>query len=171
MKPQEKNIKNSLHGSDSPSNQKNSDKKIFLKAKIINSLMISGKKETGEKILSKLVKFLQRSTNKNIINLIQLSIINSTPIFKLNEQIIKKGKRKATKVTPSFISKNSLRTMLSLKLMRKIASKNKSSNSFYTKLGKEIVASAQLKSASVERKNELQKQVLLNKRYISKFRW
>ena len=34
-------------------------------------------------------------TNKNIINLIQLSIINSTPIFKLNEQIIKKGKRKA----------------------------------------------------------------------------
>ena len=39
------------------------------------------------------------------------------------------------------------------------------------KLAKEIMKSAKLKSESVNRKNELQKQVLLNKRYVSKFRW
>ncbi len=152
--------------------QKNlSKKKVFLKSRIINSLMISGKKEIAEQILNKLIKFLLKSTNKNTINLIQLSIINSTPVFKLNEQIIKQGKRKAIKITPAFIAKNYLRIMFSLKLLNKIAFTAKTENVFYMKLAKEIMKSAKLKSESVNRKNELQKQVLLNKRYVSKFRW
>ena len=150
-------------------NQKKVRKKIILKNKIVNSFMKSGKKRIGEKILLKCIKFLQKSTNKNSINLLKLGIVNSTPIFKLNEQIVKKGKRKAIKITPAFISKNSLRVMIALKFINKIVLKN--SNSFYKNFGDEIMSSAHLKSPSVDKKNEFHKQVLMNKRYISKFRW
>ena len=162
-------VKNSQQISFTKSSQKKFTKKTVLKNKIVNSFMKSGKKRIGEKILLKCVKFLQKSTNKNSINLIKLGIVNSTPIFKLNEQVIKKGKRKATKITPTFISKNSLRVMVALKFINKIVSKN--SNSFYKSFGEEIMSSAHFKSSSVDKKNEFQKQVLMNKRYISKFRW
>jgi ribosomal protein S7 len=147
------------------------NKTVDLKAKIVNSLMVSGEKKTGEKILLKFVKLLQKSMNKNFKSLIQLAIISSTPTFKLNEQVIKKGKRKATKSTPSFIPNDSLRVSLSLKFIKNVASKNKGSIYFYESLVKEILASANLKSQSVDKKNELQNQILMNKRYLSKFRW
>jgi ribosomal protein S7 len=150
-------------------NRKKIRKKVVLKNKIVNSFMKSGKKRIGEKILLKCVKFLQKSTNKNSINLLKLGIVNSTPIFKLNEQVVKKGKRKALKVTPAFITKNSLRVMIALKFINKIVSKN--SSLFYKNFGDEIIASAHFKSPSVDKKNEFHKQVLMNKRYISKFRW
>ena len=147
-------------------------KKSFdLRTKIVNTLMTSGKKKTGEKILLKSMKNLQRSTTKNSKSVLQLAIINSTPTFKLNEQIVKKGKRKAVKITPSFIIKDSLRIMTSLKLIKTTASKNKSADKFDQIIAKELMASALLKSQSVNKKNELQKQVLMNKRYLSKFRW
>ncbi len=63
-------------------------KSFNLKTKIINTLMISGKKNTGEKILLKFAKRLQKSSKKNFKSLVQLAIINSTPTFKLNEQIV-----------------------------------------------------------------------------------
>jgi ribosomal protein S7 len=147
------------------------NKAVDLKTKIVNSLMISGRKETGEKILLKFVKLLQKSANKNFKSLIQLAIISSTPTFKLNEQVMKKGKRKATKSTPSFIPNDSFRVKSSLKIIRTVASKNKGSTYFYESLVKEILASANLKSQSVDKKNELQNQILTNKRYLSKFRW
>ena len=133
--------------------------------------MISGEKKTGEKILLRFVKVLQKSMNKNFKSLIQLAIISSTPTFKLNEQVIKKGKRKATKSTPSFIPNDSLRVSASLKFIKTVASKNKGSTYLYESLAKEILSSANLKSQSVDNKNELQNQILMNKRYLSKFRW
>jgi ribosomal protein S7 len=147
------------------------DKNLNLKTKIINTLMVSGRKKTGEKILLKFAKRLQKSTDKNFKNLVQLAIINSTPAFKLNEQVVKKGKRKAVRISPSFIMKDSLRVMTSLKFIKNATTKNKSSISFYETFVKEILASSILKSQSVDKKNELQKQILINKRYLSKFRW
>ena len=147
-------------------------KKSFdLRSKIINTLMINGKKKTGEKILLNSIKNLQRSTSKNSKSLVQVAIVNSTPTFKLNEQVIKKGKRKATKITPSFITKDSLRIMTTLKLLKTTVNKNKGASTFHNLVAKEIVASAFLKSQTVSKKNDLQKQVLMNKRYLSKFRW
>jgi ribosomal protein S7 len=148
-----------------------SNKTFDLKTKIVNTLMISGKKKTGEKVLLKFAKLLQKSTNKNFKSLVQLAIVNSTPTFKLNEQILKKGKRKAIKSTPSFITSDSLRIMTSLKFIRNAVAKNKSSVYFYESLVNEIMASSALKSQAVDKKNELQKQILINKRYLSKFRW
>ena len=147
------------------------NKALNLKAKIINTLMISGKKKTGEKILLRFAKLLQKSSNKNFKNLVQLAIINSTPTFKLNEQVVKKGKRKSVRSTPSFIVSDSLRIMASIKLLVNTAGKNKTSAFFYENLMNEVLASSMLKSQAVDKKNELQRQILINKRYLSKFRW
>jgi len=144
---------------------------LHLKNKMVNTLMKSGKKKTGEKILLKFLKSLQKSTDKNCKVLLQSAIINSTSAFKLTEQSIKKGKRKAKKNIPSFIINDSLRIVTALKLIKKVSAKNKSINYFYQSLANEILASSASKSQSVDQKNELQKQILINKRYLSKFRW
>lgn len=146
-------------------------KTIVLRNKIINVLMRNGKKHTSEKILLKSSKLLQKSSKKPFRNLVQLAVINTTSAFKLNEQVMKKGKRKSTKVTPSFIVKDSLRIMTALKYIKTTVYKNKSSINFHKSLVKEILASSSLKGQSVEQKIKLQTQILLNKRYLSKFKW
>jgi len=146
-------------------------KKFDLKRKFGNTIMISGKKKTGEKILLKVAKRLQKSTGKNLRNLIQLSIINTTSTFKLNEQVVKKGKRKAVRFNPSFISTDPLRIATSLKSIKKVSSKNQKAAYSYEKLTNEILASFILKSQAVDQKNEVQTRILTNKRYLSKFRW
>jgi ribosomal protein S7 len=146
-------------------------KMFTLKTKIINTLMSSGKKNTGEKILLKFSKKLQKLSNKHFKSIVQLAIINSTSTFKLNEQIVKKGKRKAIRHIPSFITTDSLRIMISLKLIRRSATKNKTSNQFYESFVNEMLMASSLKGQSVERKTELQKQILANKRYLANFRW
>ena len=152
------------------SNKRNNSR-ISLQQKLVNTLMNSGNKRTGEKILMKSLKLLQKSTVKKHINLIQLAVINATPTFKVNQQLLKKGKRKSKKDIPTFITNDSLRTMLSLKFIKNASIKSQSSACFYENLTQEILASSTLKSQSVEKKNELQKRTLINKRYLSKFRW
>ena len=133
--------------------------------------MKNGKKHTGEKILLKFSKSLQKLTQKNFQSLVQSAIINLSPAFKLSEQTMKKGKRKSTKVIPSFIMKDSLRIMNALKSIGEVAKKNKSSSAFYKKLTKETLDASAVKGAVTEQKVKLQNQVLLNKRYLAKFRW
>jgi len=123
--------------------------------------MRNGKKYTGEKILLKSSKLLQKSSKKPFRNLVQLAVINTTSAFKLNEQVMKKGKRKSTKVTPSFIVKDSLRIMTALKYIKITVYKNKSSINFHKSLVKEILASSSLKGQSVEQKTKLQTQIFL----------
>ena len=144
---------------------------IVLKNQIVNSFIKHGKKHTGEKILLKLSKSLQKLTHKNFQSLVQLSIINVAPAFKLSEQVMKKGKRKSKKIIPSFIVKDSLRVMTALKQIKDVAQKDKSANSFYKKLSMEVLDSSSAKSMFTEQKTKLQNQVLLNKRYLAKFRW
>lgn len=84
---------------------------------------------------------------------------------------MKKGKRKSKKVTPSFIVKDSLRIMTALKFIRNTVQRNKSSTSLYKDLANEILASFSSKSQSIEQKTKLQTQILVNKRYLSKFKW
>jgi len=146
-------------------------KTVIFKNKIINVFMKNGKKHTGEKILLKSSKLLQKSSKKNFQNLVQLGIINTTSAFKLNEQIMKKGKRKSKKITPSFIIKDSLRVMTALKFIKNTVQKKKNSANLYENLANEILASSSLKSQSIEQKTKLQTQILLNKRYLSKFKW
>jgi ribosomal protein S7 len=144
---------------------------IVVKNQVVNSFMKNGKKHTGEKILLKLSKSLQKSTQKNFQTIIQLAIINITPAFKLNEQIMKKGKRKSKKMILSFIVKDSLRIMTALKFIKNFAQKEKNYSSFYRKLNKEILDTSQVQGSLIEQKAKLQTQLLLNKKYLAKFRW
>ena len=146
-------------------------KKLTLKNKIINTIIKSGNKNTNEKILLKSIKLIQKSTKKNHIELIRQAIINSSSTFKINQQLMKKGKRKAKKDFPTFILNDSLRIIISLKFMKSISLKLNESKGFDKKLANEILATSTNKSKSIDYKNDLQKQILLNKRYLIKFNW
>ena len=145
--------------------------KIELKKKFANSMMKNGNKETIEKILKKSLKLVQKTSKKNYINLLKHSIINSTPTFKINEQSKKKGKRKTKKEIPIFIKGELNRITSSLNFLIFSSYKNHELNNFYKKVSKEIVETSLQKSKSIEQKNEIQKQVLMQKRYLLNFRW
>ena len=147
------------------------NKAQYLQNKIVNILMKNGKKNTSEKILIQSLKSLQKSTAKNPIAVIQTAIINSTSTFKVSEQSVKKGKRKAIKTIPSFILGDSLRITAAFKLMKKTSIKNKNSNHFYQSLFTEFLSTASLKSQTIDQKNNVQRQILMNKRYLTKFKW
>jgi len=142
-----------------------------VKNQIVNSFMKNGKKHTGEKILLKFSKSLQKSTQKNFQNILQLAIVNLTPAFKLNEQTMKNRKKTSKKIILSFIMKDSLRVMTALKFIKNTAQKDKSSNSFFKRLSEETLGASLMKGLSIEQKTKLQNQILLNKRYLAKFRW
>merc|ERR1712154_448982 len=144
-------------------------KTLALKNKIINVFMKNGNKNISEKILLKSSKLLQKSSKKPSQHLIQLAIINTALTFKLNEQIVKKGKRKSKKIIPLFIIKDSFRIMTSLKSIKTNVYKNKSSAN--KNLAKDILSFSFLKDQRIEQKTKLQNQILLNKRYLLKFKW
>ena len=69
-----------------------------IKDKLVNFLMINGNKKTSEKLLIKSFKKLQKDSQKQSSKLVQLALINSTPILKLHvHKIKKKGKKKLKK--------------------------------------------------------------------------
>ena len=133
--------------------------------------MKNGNKKTVEKFLLKSLKLLQKSSFKQHTNLIQLAVLNSTPTFKLNKQSVKRGKRKSKKDVPAFIKTDSLRTTLSIKCLKNASIKRQNVTGFAKNFSQEILDASELKGQSIEKKNELQKQILINKRYLFKFRW
>jgi ribosomal protein S7 len=144
---------------------------VGLKQKLTNAIMKQGKKKTAEKILIKSLKLIQKSNKKSHKNLLKESIINTTPTFKINNQSSKRGKRKVNKEIPAFVKKDSLRTMLSVNFLVLASLKNKELNSFYKKMSQEIIKTSFQKSKAIEQKTEIQKQVLMQKRYLLNFRW
>jgi len=151
---------------------KKENEKFILKNKIINSLMSHGQKVTCEKILIKTLKNLQKLNNKNYKNILQLFIESLTPVFKFNKQSKKRGKKKNIVYTPYLIPNNALRISFALKLLKLTLLKNKKGE-FTTNLTQEILTAVLFNgnSSSSEKKNEVQKQVLAQKRYFYKFRW
>lgn len=144
---------------------------LELKQKLTNAMMKHGKKKTAEKILIKSLKLIQKFNKKNHKNVIKNSIINVTPTFKINKQSSKRGKRKVEKEIPAFVKKDSLRTVLSVNFLISASLKNKDSKTFYKKLTQEVIETSFQKSKSIEQKTEMQKQILMQKRYLLKFRW
>jgi ribosomal protein S7 len=81
------------------------NKTSYLKTKIVNTLMKSGRKTTGEKILLKSLKSLQKSTNRKFKTLLHSAIVNSASAFKVNEQVSKKRENeKLLKVSLHLLS-------------------------------------------------------------------
>lgn len=146
-------------------------KKFILKNKITNSLMFNGRKETCEKIIKSSLKQIQRKTEKNYKKILQLFIINLTPMLKFNKLSKKRGKKKKVLFTPFLISNNELRINFGLKLLKTTLLKNKKNNTV-NNLTHEIINFYLFdKSETIEKKTDLQKKILSQKRYFYKFRW
>lgn len=142
-----------------------------IRKKIINHLTKNGKKHTAEKILNKSIKTIQKSSNKLSKEIVQLALIYSLPTFKIHK-ILNKQKRRGQQIKeiPAFISNKHSRTSLSIKYILNVVRKNKSI-SFYMKLKNELLTGAQNKNNSITMKDQLQKSVLLNRRFLTYFRW
>lgn len=140
-----------------------------VKDKLINHLMINGNKKTSEKILIKSFKKLQKDTQKRSSKLLQLALINSTPIFKLHVHKIKKKRKKKTKEIPVFISNINYRTSSAIKLI--MSNKNKKSNKFFNELKEEIFLASQKKGLGLETKASAQKQIVVLKKKLFSFKW
>lgn len=143
---------------------------ISLKNRIENLLMKNGNKKTGEKILTKSLKIIQKKSTKQHKKIIKLSLLNITPSLKINKKIIKKGKKKTSTILTRFIKTKSLRNNLAVKYLKECASKQKFYN-FSGQIAEEILNASDFKGYSVEKKSEIQKQALLNKRYLFKYKW
>ena len=146
-------------------------KNLEIKNKFINHLIIDGKKNKSEKILSKTIKALQIISKKSSKKLVQLALVSSTPIFKLNTITQKKRKKKKQKprVIPAFISSKISRISFAIRFIIIIAQKK--NQSLLKNLSTEILISSQNQSNAIERKKETQKQALLNRHLFKYYRW
>ena len=144
-----------------------------IKNKLINHLLLNGKKETGEKNLLKSLKELQKNSNKNSNNIFQLALIHSTPIFKLHKITNKHKKKKSEKFKeiPGLVKNKNIRTSLAIKFILINAKKKEGSLNFPKKFNKEILSNAENQGFSIQIKNNLQKDVLKKKRYFLYYKW
>ena len=143
---------------------------INVKMKTVNHIMRKGKKKTGEKLLIKSVKEIQKKSNKPHKEIIQLAVMNATPLFKISERRLKK-KRKSLRQVPFFLANRVIRTSTSIRNIILKVKKLKSNETFYENFSKEIILSAQNKSEVIKNKNNAQKLALEQKKYLDNYKW
>ena len=144
-------------------------KKIIIKNKITNHLILNGKKEISEIILLKTCKELQKTVIKPSKQLIHLAVIFSMPVFRVY-QVTKKAKKKKIKQIPIIISDKKARVSLSIKFILTHL-KNKNLKYFYVKFYQEIILNAKMESSSVQIKKKIQNEALLKKHFFHYYRW
>lgn len=144
-------------------------KKLEIKKKLINHIMVDGEKKTSEKIVLNCFKELQKKSKKKTNELIKLAVISTTPVFKLHTITNKKSKKKKIKEVPAFITNNNYRISLAIKFI--INSIKRKKEHFYNKLNKELLLNSQQKGEAVQLKNSLQQKVLIKKKYLKFYRW
>lgn len=144
-----------------------------LENKIVNHIMIDGKKKTSEKLFLKSFKHLQINSTKQTKKVLQLCLINATPIFKLHQSSNKRVKKKKRKIriTPVFISSMPNRLSLGIKFIVKNIRKKKSNKNFYNELTQEILLLSENKGFISSITKENCKKILLNKKYTKHYRW
>ena len=126
--------------------------------------MQKGKQIKIEKILDKSVKVLQKISKKSVKELIQLSIILFSKVFKIINT------KKKIEIISSFINNKNKRFAFSIKLIL-LSAKNKYFNFLYYNLIDEFFLITQRKNDSIKIKKKLEKRIL-NKKYLLKYyRW
>ena len=151
--------------------KKNKKSISTLKNKFLNTLMSNGKKNTTEKILLSSAKRIYRLKPINFKLALKLAIINATPLFKLNEQLVKKGKRKIKKQIPFFLVGEYSRLMQGLKIIKLTSDRIRQADPFYKSVSLELINLIEEKSAVLANNNDIKTQAISNKRHLSKFRW
>ena len=142
-------------------------KKLRIKNKLINHITRNGNKKTSEKILLKSFKKLQKDSLKQSKKILQLALINSTAVFKLNTYKMKKKKKSNLKEIPTFISNTDTRTSLAIKHILNKKTKDKNINKFFLEFKKEILLTSQQKGSIIESKTNIQKQIPQKKRFFA----
>jgi len=137
--------------------------------KLINYFFYEGKKRWSENNLLKISKNLQKNSKKNFRNIIKLTLVFSTSIFKIN--ILQNNKRKKTtkKSTFSLIQKSQVRLSLAIKYLIKTVCIEKSVK-FYKIFYKKLLFFLKNKNFTVQKKDN-QKQVFLNRHIFFYYRW
>jgi ribosomal protein S7 len=130
--------------------------------KILNHITKNGKKIKSEQILLKSIKELQKPFKKQIKKIIQLTLISSSPIFKVLITTFKKRKKKKDKISSTFILNQRTRISFAIKSIINETKKH-STQYFYKTLKKKIIEINQLEGPIISTKNETQKKVVINK--------
>jgi ribosomal protein S7 len=143
---------------------------LDLKKKWITLLMKNGNKKTCEIITLKSLKKLQKLSTKQLKNIIKLSVLNSTPIFKIQINTNKKQKKKNRKirVSPIFINRTKIRTSSALKY---IIATLKTKQNCYLNLQIALLTAAKNEGIVKENKTQIQHQALINKHYFKYYNW
>jgi len=135
--------------------------------KIINELLLHGKKTKSEKIWLKSIKSLNKLDLKNPKKLINRSIINVSPLLNI-KQLKNKKKRSQLKEFPYIIrSKN--RVSATWKFFLNF-SKKKTEKNFSNVLVSELLATANNSGIKKKKKKSLYEYAFLKKKYFF-FRW
>ena len=136
-----------------------------VKSKLLNNLMLRGKKRTSEKIVLKSLKRFQKSDlKKNSKEFIKISLLNSAPSVQ-----IKQIKKKRKNIEFPFLLNNELKISYGLKSLIK-NSRNKKSQSFYKNFQLELLNSSNLQGNSVNSKKQIHENAFLKKKYAN-YRW
>lgn len=114
-------------------------KKLFIQKKFANHLQIGGKKTTSEKIILKSFKEICKTNKKRAKNVFLASIITNLPVFKINQFVKKRRKKKRTIEVPVFIKSNQTRVSIAIKNIKKFSIKKREENSLFLNLTKEIL--------------------------------
>jgi ribosomal protein S7 len=141
--------------------------------KIVNHLMKNGEKKISEDILLKSIKELQKRSKKKSKNIFQLALSYLISVFKWHTVLNRKQKNRDKKIKEMaiFIEFKKIRISITIKFILANTQKVKK-NSFYLKLKEEILLIlSQPQSVIVQKKNELQKQVLFQKHFFLYYRW
>lgn len=143
-----------------------------VKKKLENHLMKNGKKGICEKLVLKSLKNLQKKSYKQTKHIVKLSLIKTTPIFKLQKIENKKRRKKNRQIKeiPFFILNSNNRISLAIKFILKSIQKKKTKKIFNL-LENEILANAKTKGNASKIKDTLQNKVLLNKRFFYFYKW
>lgn len=138
--------------------------------KIINIITLNGKKIKSEQIILKSIKELQKHFSKKTQTIVQLSLILSSPIFKLYEIKQKKRKKKPNKIIPTFIVKQNSRISFAIKLIIYEAKKNKALN-IHKGLKEKILETNKYEKSLINTKKNFQKKILINKHLFKYYKW
>jgi ribosomal protein S7 len=133
--------------------------------KLINHLLISGKKKTSENNLVKISKNLQKLSGKSFNNIIKLVIVSSTIIFKVSLTEKKTNKKKIF----NLLQKNKTRISLSIKYLINIT-KTEKAYSFNKKFCNKIFSLLKNNDNIIVKKSDLQSQISLNKHLFFYYR-
>ena len=139
--------------------------KNTIKVKLLNSLMLKGKKRTSEKLILKLLKRFQKSNSKkDSKEFLKTSLLNSSPSVQ-----IKQIKKKRKNIEFPFLLNDKLKISYGLKSLIK-NSRIQKNQPFYKSFQLELINSSNLSGNSVDNKKQIHENAFLKKKY-SNYRW